>query len=107
MEQVSIAILISIVSVAFSIFFGLKNTQRTDSKDLEQRIRADERINMKLDEISRNCNDTRSDLTGMKDDIKRIDHRLVKAEQSAKSAHKRIDGILGVKYHGEEDLLDE
>ena len=48
---IEIALLISIVSVAFSIFFGLKNSRKSDEKDIADRIARDTRTDMKLDEI--------------------------------------------------------
>ena len=47
--SIEIALLISIVSVCFSVFFGLKNTKRSDTKDIEERVKDNKRINMKLD----------------------------------------------------------
>lgn len=37
--EISTAIIISVVSVAFSIFFGLKNNKRSDTKDIEERVK--------------------------------------------------------------------
>ena len=48
---VELALIVSIVSVAFSIFFGLKNNKRTDTKDIEERVKENTRINLKLDDI--------------------------------------------------------
>ena len=50
--QVEIAYLISIVSLAFSVFFGLKSSKHTDTKDIEERVKDNTRINMKLDAIA-------------------------------------------------------
>ena len=44
---IEIALLISIVSVAFSIFFGIKNSRRADTKDIEERVKENTRINVK------------------------------------------------------------
>ena len=41
---IEIALLISIVSVAFSIFFGIKNSKRTDTKDIEERVKENTKI---------------------------------------------------------------
>ena len=37
--SIEIALLISIVSVCFSVFFGLKNNKRSDTKDIEERVK--------------------------------------------------------------------
>lgn len=88
---VEMALLVSIVSVAFSVYFGLKNAKRTDAKEIEERVKTDTRINMKLDSIGSNVEDVKADMSTMKEDIKNMDKRLVIVEQSAKSLHHRVD----------------
>ena len=78
--EISTAIIISVVSVAFSIFFGLKNNKRSDTKDIEERVKQNTKINMKLDNIS-----------SLSEDIK-----------SVKSAHRRIDTLENRMNGGEE-----
>lgn len=60
--EISTAIIISVVSVAFSIFFGLKNNKRSDTKDIEERVRQNTQINMKLDNISSLSEDIKSEI---------------------------------------------
>ena len=48
--EISTAIIISVLSLGFSVFMGLKSNKRTDNTDLEERVRENTRINMKLDE---------------------------------------------------------
>lgn len=93
MEQVSVAILISFFSVAFSIFFGLKNSKRTDIKDVEERVKTNTVLNVKLDNISNITSDIKNELSSMKQDINAVDKRLTIVEQQAKSAHKRLDCV--------------
>ena len=52
--QVSAAIIISVLSLSFSVFMGLKSDKRTDTKDIEERVKENTRINMKMDAISNN-----------------------------------------------------
>ncbi len=101
-----IAVIISIVSVAFSVFFGffslgfgLKNSKHTDTKDLEERIKENTRINMKLDAISTNTTEIKNEVSEMRKEINSHDTRIIKVEESVKSAHHRLDGI--------EDRLNE
>jgi len=62
-----IAVIISIISVAFSVFFGFfslsfnsKNDKRSDRVELEERVKENTRINMKLDAISNNTTEIRT-----------------------------------------------
>lgn len=88
-----IAILISIVSVVFSIFFGMKNSKRTDTKDIEERVKQNTKINMKLDNINSTTQDIKSQLSSVRSDIQKHNDKLIVLDQSCKQAHKRIDEI--------------
>jgi len=87
----TIAILISFVSLCFAMWIGLKGDKRTDTKDIEERAKENARINFKLDEISGTTRDIKADVTSMRSEIKSHNDRLIKVEESAKQAHKRID----------------
>lgn len=92
---IEITILVSIVSVAFAIYFGLKSNRRSDVKDIEDRATRNAEINFKLDTISSNVNDIKYDISVTRKKVDEIDKRLVIVEQSTKSAHHRIDRIEG------------
>lgn len=91
--EISTAIIISVLSLGFSVFIGLKNSKRTDTKDIEERVKENTRINMKLDGITSNTTEIKAELSEMRKEINSHDSRLVKIEESVKSAHHRIDGI--------------
>lgn len=93
-----VAIIISIISVTFSIFFGvvslvlnIKNNRRTDNSDLEDRVRENTRINMKLDTISSNTKEIKDEVVEMRKELNSHDNRIIKVEESVKSLHHRID----------------
>lgn len=88
-----IALIVSAISVAFSIFFGLKNNKRTDIKEFEERVKENTRINMKLDDIAKTTKDVQKELELLKNDIKNHSDRIVKVEESAKQGHKRLDTL--------------
>ena len=92
------AVIISIISVAFSVFFGLfslffnlKNTKQSDNSELAERVRENTRINMKLDTISSNTTEIKNEVTEMRKELNSHDNRIVKVDESVKSAHHRID----------------
>lgn len=95
-----IAVIISIISAAFSVFFGFfslsfnfKNDKRSDRVELEERVKENTRINMKLDAISNNTTEIKNEVTEMRKELNSHDSRIIKVEESVKSAHHRIDGI--------------
>lgn len=94
---IEISVLVGIVSVAFAVYFGLKSNRRNDVKDIEEKAARDTKINIKLDDISSDVKDIKQDLSSMSKRVDEIDKRVVIVEQSAKSAHKRLDGIVGQK----------
>lgn len=91
---IEIALLISIVSVCFSVYFGLKNNKRTDTKDIEERVKENTRINTKLDNIGQDTREIKSEISSMREDIKSHNDKIIKLEESAKQAHHRIDEII-------------
>ena len=95
------AVIISIISVAFSVFFGLvslflnlKKDKKSDNSEIEERVRENTRINMKLDSISTNTTDIKNEITEMRKELNSHDNRIVKVEESAKQAHHRIDELV-------------
>lgn len=109
---IELTILVSVVSVAFAIYFGLKSNRRNDVKDIEEKAARDAKINMKLDDIASDVKDIKYDITAVKKDVAKLDKRVVVVEQSTKSAHHRIDRIEGkesrdhVREIKEQELLE-
>lgn len=97
--MIEITLLISIVSVGFSIFFGLKNSKRTDTKDLEERVKENTRINIKLDNIGQTTQEIKSEISSMREDIRSHNDRIIKLEESCKQAHHRLD-VLEERVNG-------
>ena len=88
-----VTILISAISVSFAIFFGLKNTKRADKEDIANTASNNAIINMKLDTIGDNVKEIKVDVAETKKQYIDMDKRLVKVEESTKSAHHRLDSI--------------
>lgn len=88
-----LAVIVSVISVAAMIYFNSKNSKHTDVKDIERQVAQRTEMNMKLDEINRNTTDIKYDVSAVKKDIQAHGERLIKVEESAKSAHHRLDSI--------------
>ena len=86
--EISTAIIISVLSLGFSVFMGMKNSKRTDKKDIEERVRENTRIN--------------SELSSVRTDIQKHNDKIIILEQSCKQAHKRIDE-LNIRLNMNED----
>ena len=103
--NIEIALLISVISVCFSVYFGLKNNKRTDTKDIEERVKDNTRINVKLDDIGQDTKEIKSEISSMREDIKMHNDRIIKVEESCKQAHHRITG-LEERLNGKEVIKD-
>ena len=100
-----IGLVISAVSVSCAVYFSCKNSKKTDVKEIEQRVAERTETNLKLDEINRNTQEIRYDITSVKKDVQKHGEKIVELEASAKQAHHRIDGLedrLNMKDGGKE-----
>lgn len=104
--QVEVAYLISIVSLAFSVFFGLKSSKRTDTKDIEERVKDNTRINMKLDTIVGTMQEIKTEISSMREDINSHNDKIIKLESSLKSAHHRLD-TLEDRFNHEQQVIHD
>lgn len=95
-----IPIIISGISVVFSVFFGFfslsynaKNSKHTDTKEIEDRVKENTKINMKLDTILDTITDMKNERSEMKKEIDVQDSRITVVEESVKNAHHRLNEI--------------
>lgn len=89
METISIALICTILGA----ILGYSNFQRNKSKDTKEEGKAQGITALKLDYISKGVDDIRLDIKAQDRKIEDINSRLIKVEESTKSAHHRIDGI--------------
>lgn len=104
---IEISLLISAISVTFAIYFGLKNSKRTDTKDIEARVEQNTRINMKLDENIRLSQDTKAEIKMLKADLQRHNDKIIEIEASSKAAHRRLDSFEGRLNSVEKGIINE
>lgn len=95
METISIALLCSLIGVCCTVI----TLSRNKNKDLQSSTRESAKMEAKLDYIGQGVNSLQikferfeSDLTNKVD---KMNERLIRAEESTKSAHHRIDTIEG------------
>lgn len=92
--EFSIAIIISVLSLCFSVYMGLRSNKKTDNKEIEQRIARETRTDMKLDEISADVKEVKETVKNIQNDVKDHEGRIVKLEASYKAEHKRLDELF-------------
>lgn len=96
---VAVTILISVLSLCFSVFFGLSSRGKSNREDIEAEAYRDATVNAKLDAVVKGNADIKYDLNSMKKDQQDFNSRLIKVEQSTSSAHHRIDRLDEVTGH--------
>lgn len=99
--KVEVALLVSVISVCFSIYFGLRNNKRSDVKEIEQRVKERTETNMKLDQISRNVSDIKESVSDTKKDLQELKEKIALVEQKTNKAHVRLDVIEGKEIGSE------
>ena len=85
------ALLISGISVTFGIYQGVSNLKRNERTEAKSDASELTTVIVKLENIGDGIKEIKSELGNIKQDINDITVRLVKVEESSKSAHKRLD----------------
>ncbi|MEG2289906.1 MAG: hypothetical protein RSA29_02560 [Clostridium sp.] len=89
METISIGAICAVIGAVI----GISTFKRNQNKDIKQEGRDDAVISTKLEYISRGVDDIRLEIKAQDRKIEDINGRLIRVEESTKSAHKRIDSL--------------
>lgn len=95
--MIEVALLVSLVSVAFSVFSGVVAMKRTSNKDSAENATQLTTVLIKLENISGGISEIKNELRNVKEDIQDLRDRMIIVEQSTKSAHRRLDEVTGQK----------
>lgn len=98
---IEVAILISGISLAFGLFSGISNLKRNQKADDKNEASQLTTVIVKLENIGNGITEIKGELSSVKTDIKESRERIIKVEESAKQAHKRLDTFESYKRHGE------
>jgi len=98
---IEVALLISGVSVAFGIFAGISNLRRNQKLDDKKDATEMTTVIVKLENISIGISEIKNEMANVKNDIRESRERLIKVEESAKQAHKRLDVLENYKRSGD------
>ena len=88
-----IGLCISLMSALVAFTFNFKNAKKTDTREIEERVKENTRINMKLDNIGSDIKGIKEDINSMRNEMKTHNDRIIKVEESTKQAHHRLDAI--------------
>lgn len=88
---IEVALLISGASVAFGVYQGVSNLKRNNKADAKSEASQLTMVIVKLETIGTGIAEIKSEMGNVKNDIKESRERIIKVEESAKQAHKRMD----------------
>lgn len=93
---IEVSLLLSGVSIAFAIFFGISTRNRNVKKDTQEEARKDATVLTKLENIQTAITEVKTEMNGYRNEIKEVREYYIKAEASLKSLHKRVDRIESI-----------
>lgn len=92
--QEYIAIIIAALGFISSVYYSNKNSRKQDIEEIKSRAAMDAKISTKLDGIAGDVRSSNKRLDMALLEIQSQSNRLVKVEESTKSAHHRIDELI-------------
>lgn len=93
--SIEAALLISAVSLGFSIYTGIAGLKRNKSSDDKREASELTTVIVKLEGISRDTAEIKNDLKSLKEDVKGNTEKIIRLDESLKSAWKRINFLEG------------
>lgn len=87
---IEVALLISVISVAFGIWSGVTNIKRNKKNDTKADATELTTVIVKLENIGNDISEIKNDMKNVKDDMKDMNIRLVKMEQQVKVLNKAV-----------------
>ena len=98
---IEMALLLSGISVAFSLYYGMLNIRRNLKHDDAKAATQLTTVMVKLENISNGIAEIKTDMHNIHREAKESRERLIKVEESAKQAHRRLDSLTLYKRPGE------
>lgn len=90
---IEITILISSLSVAFAIFFGISTKNRNARKDTQEEAARDAAMMAKMENIQTTLIEFKTELKGYREEVDNVKEQGIRNEESLKSLHKRVDRL--------------
>lgn len=84
---------ISMLGVIVAIYLGFKNSKRDDTQDSTKIEKELTKLSATMDNVRDGVDDIRIEFRSQQNQINNLSERVVRVEESDKSAHKRIDKI--------------
>ena len=89
--------LLGAAGVVVSMVLGISYHRRLKKQDFAADVSTETTLKLDIDYIKRGIDDIKTDQRDMHEDFGSLNERVIRVEESVKSAHKRLDQHLGVK----------
>ncbi len=90
-----IGVIISVISLIVAAVVGFTNIKRNQNSDNRQAAAEMTTVIVKLETINSSVSEIKADVRNTRTDMQDLRDRLIIVEQSAKSAHHRLDMLEG------------
>lgn len=84
---------LTVISVYVAVIALNRNKTESDRAEIEERIKREARTDAKLDESIQLGRDTKESISELRREIGYHNERILRTEESLKSAHKRLDTV--------------
>jgi len=100
---IDVPILISGLSLLVAVIVAITSIRGRNASVDKQEASQITTLIVKLENIAEGVNEIKADMRSMRNDVQELRDRMVIVEQSTKSAHHRLDAIVGNKERSESD----
>ena len=90
---IEISLLISGISLAFAIYFGIKHNKRNETEAVKSDVSQLTTVIVKLENIGIGVSKIENEISNVKNDMKEDRERIIRIEESVRQAEKRIERL--------------
>jgi peptidoglycan hydrolase CwlO-like protein len=91
METISIALICSLIGCVGTLL----TISRNKSKDTKEETEGITKITQEIKYVSKGVDDIKYDMRDINRNISEVNEKVIRLEESCKSAHKRLDNLEG------------
>lgn len=91
--MIDVSILISIVSVGIAVLVALTNIRRNNKADDRKDATELTAVIVKLENINDDTKEIKNELKNVRTEVGELRERVIVAEQTSKSLHRRVDAF--------------
>lgn len=90
---IEISLLLSAVSLAFAVYFGIRNNKRNDNEDVKSDVSQLTTVIVKLENIGNGVAKIENEISNVKNDMKEDRERIIRVETFVAEMKRRIERL--------------